>query len=75
MPVERFAESITFILSEAPSSSAARRITFPEVDIPAEIEKQTISLPASTYGRKSSMASARAGAEVLGVVLFASDQV
>ena len=33
------------------------------------------SSPDSAYGRKSSMASARAGAEVLGVVLFASDQV
>ena len=69
IPVERFAESTTVTRSDASNSSAARRMTFPEVDMLPEMEKQT-----SIYGRKRSMASARDGADVLGVVLCASDQ-
>ena len=75
IPVERFAESITVIQSSASSSSAAIRITFPDVDILLEIEKHTISRPSSIYGLKSSIASVNAGADVFGVVLFSSDQL
>jgi len=74
IPVERFAESTTVTRSDASNSSAARRMTFPEVDMLPEMEKQTISRFSSIYGRKRSMASARDGADVLGVVLCASDQ-
>ena len=73
MPVDRFAELMTVTLSEASSSSAASRITLPEVDMLSEMEKQMISRPSSTKGCMTSMASVREGAEVLGVVLFSSD--
>ena len=43
IPVERLAESTTVIRSEASSSSVARRMTLPEVDMLEEMEKQTTS--------------------------------
>jgi len=45
MPVERFAESMTDILSSASSDSAATLITLLDADIEAEIENDTISIP------------------------------
>ena len=75
MPVDRFRESITVTRCSASSSLAARRMALPELDIESEILKQTTSLPASTKGRISSIASSIDGAEVFGVVLFSSDHL
>ena len=74
IPVDRLAELITVTLSEASRSSAASRMTLPEVDMLSEIEKQMISRPSSRKGFITSMASVMEGAEVFGVVLFSSDQ-
>ena len=74
MPVERFSESISEILSSAFSTSAAIRSTFSEFDMLPEIEKQMISSPASRMGLKNSMTSSTEDAAVCGVVLFWSAQ-